>query len=237
MKKIITRWLDNLWRDVDIENKNLILGLLERNESARILDIGCGSGGFTRQVADQVGTEHIFGLEIGRQTAVTASRVNKINVVMATAEKPLPFRSGSFDIVVSNQVLEHLSNTDNLIKEAYRILRNDGVCVLSTPNLASLHSILSLMLGYQPTCTGVSDETICGNPFDPRYGTIFERSKKTHQRVFTARALRELFTFHGFHVEKLTGWGLHPLPLIISKHIKFTIYCLYLAVKARKPKG
>jgi 2-polyprenyl-3-methyl-5-hydroxy-6-metoxy-1,4-benzoquinol methylase len=237
MKKIIKRWLDKLWRDVDLENKNLILGLLERNESARILDIGCGSGGFTRQIADSVGTEHIFGLEIGRQTAVTASRVNKINVVMATAEKPLPFRSGSFDIVVSNQVLEHLSNTDNLIKEAYRILRNNGVCVLSTPNLASLHSIISLMLGYQPTCTGVSDETICGNPFDPRYGARFERPKKTHQRVFTARALRELFTFHGFHVEKLTGWGLHPLPLIISKHIRFTRYCVYLAVKARKPNS
>jgi SAM-dependent methyltransferase len=232
--KFITAWLDSLWRNVDLENKNLILDLLGRNEEAKVLDIGCGGGGFTRQVADKLGTEHAFGIEIVPQAAVTASRVNNINVVIATAEKPLPFRSGSFDLVVSNQVLEHLSNTDNLIKEAYRVLKIDGVCIVSTPNLASLHSIISLMLGYQPTCTGVSDETICGNPFDPRHKVRFRGFKKTHQRVFTARALRELFTFHGFHVEKLTGWGLHPLPPIISKHIRITRYCLYLTIKSKK---
>ena len=236
MMKLIKRWLDNLWRDVDQENKNFILGLLERNEDARVLDIGCASGGFSRQVADKVGTDHIFGLEILRQAAVNANRVNNIDVAIATAEKPFPFRSDSFDIVVSNQVLEHLSNTDNLIKETYRILKNGGVCIVSTPNLASIHSIISLILGYQPTCTSVSDEVICGNPFDPRYGAISGGTKKTHQRVFTARALRELFEFHGFHVEKLIGWGLHPLPLFISKHIRFTRYSLYLTVKAIKSR-
>ena len=237
MMKFRIGWLDKLWRNVDIENKNLIFSLLERNEDAKILDIGCASGGFSRQIADKVGTKHIFGLEITRQGVANASRVNNINVVIATAEKPFPFRNGSFDIVVSNQVLEHLSNTDNLIKETYRILRDGGWCIVSTPNLASLHSIISLILGYQPTCTGVSDELICGNPFDPRYGAKYGGTKKTHQRVFTARALRELFEFHGFHIEKLTGWGLHPLPLVISKHIRCTRYSLYLTVKARKSKS
>lgn len=238
MMKFITRWLDNLWHDVEQENRNKILGLLEKNGGAQVLDIGCGSGDFSKQVADRIETDNIFGIDIDEKSVVNAREKNAINAFVADCENPFPFADSSFDIVFSNQVIEHLGNTDNFIKEIYRILRRGGVCIISTPNLASLHSIISLMLGYQPTCTGVSDEFICGNPFDPRHGTVFRSvSTRLHRRIFTARALRELLTFHGFHVEKLTGWGLHPLPLIISKHIRFPRYCLYLAVKARKPKS
>ena len=236
--KFITGWLDNLWRDVDQENKNKILGLIEKNEGAHVLDVGCGGGGFSRQVADRVETDNISGIDIVEKSVVNARKSNAINASVADCENPFPLADSSFDIVVSNQVIEHLGNTDNFIKEIYRILRPGGVCIISTPNLASLHSIASLVLGYQPTCTSVSDEFICGNPFDPRHGTIFRSvSTHLHRRIFTARALRELLTFHGFYVEKLTGWGLHPLPLIISKYIRCTRYSLYLTVKARKPKS
>lgn len=236
--KVITGWLDKLWRDVDQENKKKILGLLEKNQGAQVLDVGCGGGDFSKQVADKIETDKIFGIDIVEKSVVNARGENAINASVADCENPFPFADSSFDIVVSNQVIEHLGNTDNFIKENYRILRPGGVCIISTPNLASLHSIISLMLGYQPTCTSVSDELICGNPFDPRHGTIFRSvSTRLHRRIFTPRALRELLTFHGFYVEKLTGWGLHPLPLIISKYIRCTRYSLYLTVRARKPKS
>jgi ubiquinone/menaquinone biosynthesis C-methylase UbiE len=233
---LITKWFDGLWRDVDDENKNKILGLLEKKEGAHVLDVGCGSGDFSRRVADKVETDNICGLDIVEKSVANAREKNAINAFVADCENPFPFADSSFDIVVSNQVIEHLGNTDNFIKEIYRILRRGGLCILSTPNLASLHSIISLMAGYQPTCTGVSDEFICGNPFNPRHGTVFKSvTTRLHRRVFTGRALKELLTFHGFQVEKLTGWGLHPFPLFISKHINFPRYCLYTVVKARKP--
>ena len=234
--KLLKRWLDSLWHEVDSVNKSFVLDLIDKNEDAKVLDIGCATGYFSRQVADKVGTNKIFGIEVLKETAAKAHNINNVNAVMANAENPFPFRDSSFDIVVSNQVIEHLNNTDNFIKETYRVLCKGGVCIISTPNLASLHSIISLMLGYQPTCTGVSDELICGNPLDPRYGATFGGAKKTHQRIFTARALRELFDFHGFRVESVTGWGLHPLPTFISRHIKCARYSLFLTIKARKLK-
>lgn len=232
----LKRWGESIWHGVDVENKKFLLGLLEKNEDAKVLDIGCGGGDFSKQVADKLQTDKVFGIDIKKESVVKAHQKNNINSVVADCEKSLPFRDRSFDIVISNQLIEHLGDTDNFIKEVYRILRRGGLCILSTPNLSSLHSIISLMLGYQPTCSGVSDELICGNPFDPRHGTVFRPilTTRLHRRIFTAPALRELFEFHGFKVESLTGWGMHPLPLLISRHVKCARYSLFLSIKARK---
>ena len=58
----------------------------------------------------------------------------------------------------ASQVIGHISNTDAFVKEIYRVLGNGGYAVISTPNLAAVHTILTLMLGWQPLSAHVSDE-------------------------------------------------------------------------------
>ena len=212
--------------------KSSFLEFLEPNEKARVLDIGCGDGKFSRQIANRLRCSEVYGVEISHKYADRAHQ-NGVNIIMADTDRGLPFQDASFDIVASNQVIEHVHDTDNFIRECYRILKNGGICVSSTPNLASFHNIFSLILGYQPFAAAVSDELVCGNPLDPCDGQQI-LSYRRHRRIFTAPALRRLFEFHGFKVESLRGVGLHPLPLFLSRHIKWTRYCLYLVIVARK---
>ena len=55
------------------------------------------------------------------------------------------------DVVISNQVFEHLKNVWRPMSEIGRVLREGGWLVLSVPNLASLHNRVLLALGRQPT--------------------------------------------------------------------------------------
>lgn len=54
--------------------------------------------------------------------------------------KPLPYGSGEFDLVLLSEVLEHLPDQRTVVAEAARVLRPGGHLLLSTPNIARLHS-------------------------------------------------------------------------------------------------
>ncbi len=54
--------------------------------------------------------------------------------------KPLPYESASFDLVVLSEVIEHLESFLPIIREIGRVLRPGGHFVMSTPNVARLHS-------------------------------------------------------------------------------------------------
>ena len=82
-----------------------------------------------------------------------------------TSNDRLPYDDESFDVVCSNQVIEHLARTDNFVSEILRVLRPGGYAVTSTENLASWHNIAALALGWQPfSLSNVSKVLGLGNP-------------------------------------------------------------------------
>lgn len=223
----------NFINKVDFINKSHFLNSLKKNANAKILDIGCNDGTFTKQIADIVGTENIFGIEISKEAA-EKSRLKNIDVTISDVEDVFPFEDETFDLVVSNQVIEHTCNTDHFIKEIYRVLSKNGEIVISTANLASFHNIFALLLGYQPFIADVSDEFCCGNPLNPFYGKKTDPKIRHHRRLFTSKSLKELFEFHGFKVESSFSSGFHFLPYFIQKYIKFSRYGIYLTIIAFK---
>lgn len=108
----------------------------------------------------------------------------------------LPWSDDFFDAVVCNEVIEHIFDTDRLVKELYRVLKPGGMLILSTPNLASLPNRICLMLGWQPYSTEVSS-------LRSNYGNPLRKSLNPagHIRVFTFRALLEMVQTHGFVLE------------------------------------
>jgi SAM-dependent methyltransferase len=98
----------------------------------KVLDLACGTGygaGVLRAKACQVVSVDINAdaLEFGR------ARYG-LHAVRADAEA-LPFAGGSFGAVVSFETVEHLANPGRFLAELARVLRPDGIVVLSTPNL------------------------------------------------------------------------------------------------------
>lgn len=66
-------------------------------------------------------------------------------------EEALSFEDESIDVVLSNQVLEHVKEVFWIFHEMARVLRVGGVCILGVPNLSALHNRLLMLFGGHPT--------------------------------------------------------------------------------------
>lgn len=171
--------------------KEAVLSLLERDSEARILDLGCGdSRRLTKNIMGTIGTQKAYGVDINGQKAEDG-----IVIFQGDLNTGITIEDKAFDVVIASQVIEHLWNTDLFLKEIYRILNPSGYAIISTPNLAAWHNILSLVLEEQPGVAAVSDEM---------YNWV---EKPGHRRVFTQKELIKLLEFHRFKIEKVIGSG------------------------------
>lgn len=230
------------WGDLDREYRRDVLSLFEPNPEARLLDVGCGDGEFTLQVAEKIGTSSVFGIDVLKENVKQAEGRGITCFQADLDEARFPFEDESFDAVCANQIIEHLSKTDAFVKEIYRVLRPGGYAVISTPNLAALQCLVFLLFGWQPLPAHVSDEsTRMGSPMT-RSACQDERMPGSHhRRVFTLRALEEFLEHHRFDVEKVRASGLFPFPAPIARPVCALSkrHATNLAIKAHKsyPNG
>ncbi len=224
------------WTNSEIDRVTLVL--LEEHPQAKVLDLGCETGELTKEVGLKIGTDDVSAVEIVEEHIKSAERKG-IKVHRADLNGKLPFEDETFDVIYSNQTIEHLYDTDNFVNEIWRVLKKGGYAVVATPNLASLHSIFALILGWQPNTAFVSDKFRVGNPIIlnpevPPAGCTYPAH--SHLRIFTWSALRGLFSAYGFKVERMTGAGYYPFVGKIAKFIASVDgrHSAALAIKARK---
>jgi SAM-dependent methyltransferase len=97
---------------------------------ARILDIGCGLGMYTWAFGRY--SSLVFGTEVEHERAVQA-RERAAGVAQAVGEH-LPFRSNHFDVVFNNEVIEHVTDDRQTVREMVRVTRPGGHVVTFCPN-------------------------------------------------------------------------------------------------------
>ena len=103
--------------------------------AGRVLEIGCGSGGFLSAIA-QRGWQ-ATGLDF--DPAAIAMVREQTNVSASVGElRSINYDNGHFDAIVMNNVIEHVWNPQETLTECYRILRPEGRLVILTPNSGSL---------------------------------------------------------------------------------------------------
>lgn len=108
-------------------------------EPESILEIGCWAGQKTLALAKRFPNAQVVGLEpdasAWRMATETLAEQNAPNVrfVQGFGES-LPFPDGSFDLIVSHTVIEHVQDVDQCIDEMSRVLRPGGVLHLEGPN-------------------------------------------------------------------------------------------------------
>jgi SAM-dependent methyltransferase len=104
-------------------------------EGARILDIGCGLGVYVRKLrefSDARPGGRVCGIDIDPKRLREGARTTP-GLMLAVGEH-LPFRDGTFDVIVLNEVIEHVQDDRATIAEALRILEPGGRIVIYAPN-------------------------------------------------------------------------------------------------------
>jgi ubiquinone/menaquinone biosynthesis C-methylase UbiE len=108
-----------------------------------ILDIGCNNGYGTVHLKNK-GTSDIIGVDVDRECieyAVKHYPDSGANFMCANSTI-LPFTNNKFDIVVAFDVIEHISNYEEFLSETSRVLTDQGIFILSTPNKEAHFSLV-----------------------------------------------------------------------------------------------
>lgn len=107
-------------------------------EGNSVLEVGCGSGYGTRYLLDQGAREVVGGDPSARAIAYAVQHYGKGRLHFLCLDGlRLPFRARAFDLVLSLEVLEHVSNAEALVAECHRVLKDNGTFICSTPNKAA----------------------------------------------------------------------------------------------------
>jgi ubiquinone/menaquinone biosynthesis C-methylase UbiE len=210
--------------------------LLVDDPPRTILDLGCGNGTYTSELARACGATDVVGVDIHAPSLRLASQ-RGLDTLQHDLNRPLPLGDESFDTVISTQVIEHLNECDQFAAEIHRILKPGGYAIISTENLACWSNVISLVLGFQPHVESVSKIRRIGNPFAGNYGQTIEHSDMHHVNVFTYTSFLEFLKLHGFRIEESRCTGYPPAPDrllgVLSK--LDPIHSRYITIKARKP--
>jgi len=184
--------VDNIFRLFD---KNL-----KSFTPKNLLDVGCGKGDRSLRLAEyfKIKRSNIYGLDNNDDfidVCIKKFKVKKVD--LETGD--IPYQNDMFDIIICNQVLEHLKNYSKIIDEIIRVTRKRGFIVIGIPNLAHLINRIYLLFGIQPMCIHLDGP---------------------HVRAFTHKSfVRMLDSFQRVKLIDCTGSAMYPLPFFMARYI------------------
>lgn len=114
---------------IGICRKRKIIKMIDPQKDDVICDLGCGEGNLSRDIVKKA--KKIYGVDIS-PTRVKKARKNGIDAVCADVCST-PFKSNYFDKVICSEVIEHVINPKELIRELNRILKKGGIAALTVP--------------------------------------------------------------------------------------------------------
>jgi len=154
-------------------------------DAKRVLDIGCGHGLIGKRLKETRLIE-VVGIEVNPAAAEEAKKnLDKVYAIDIEAAKP-DLNRGYFDCIIFGDVLEHLVNPWQTVKDMKEFLAPGGRVIISLPNISHWPVIKSLMAGrwdYQ------------------REGTL----DITHLRFFTLESARKMLEDAGLTIECSTN--------------------------------
>jgi SAM-dependent methyltransferase len=165
---------------------------LKKEDNIKIADLGGTKSSF-KLLNRLFPKSNIFSINIDeRQIKALPNPV--FEDVLHTSFKP-----NYFDLAFGGDLIEHIIDTDQFILETKRILKHEGILILTTPNLASWYNRLSLLLGYSLPNYHPSKFRY-GNPLAKGIGVY-------HKSVFTKRALAEFLESYDFKILECKGYS------------------------------
>jgi|GEM_PF-689110 len=196
MSQSVEKFQNSQWKKLEKLNfsKNAILDILH---DGSVLDIGCGDG-LLMEYLKKRGLE-CAGVDISSQ-AISICAGRGLDCRQADITERLPFNNSSFDNVLLIDVLEHIFQPGEVLKEAYRVSRK--FVFISVPNFVSLPARFQVFLGRVPENNTARDG---------------------HVYWMTWRVILDLLTETGFKVVETqpnTFWEDVPIVCVVTTFLK-----------------
>lgn len=153
----------------------------------KILDVGCFTGDISKAI--QAKGNEVHGADCNTHFVEMTGRKG-ITAWSMDLEDKFPFDNESFDVIFAGEIIEHIYKTENFLRECYRILKQNGEIIISTPNINWLSFRWQMLWG----------KTL---PFGITSGN--EEDFRGHIRYYTVESLKQTLENFGFQVEIIKG--------------------------------
>ncbi len=150
---------------------------------ARVLDIGCGIGAYVQKFS--AFDARAFGVDVDAEKLADAHRDKNLDLLAVSVSETLPFPANSFDAVLLHEVIEHVDDDAQTIREAHRVCKRGGRVIVFAPNR---------LYPFETHGAYFGKRYVFGNI--PLIGWLpdFLRNKfAPHVRAYTIRDIRALF--------------------------------------------
>jgi SAM-dependent methyltransferase len=206
--------------------------LLGAEVRGRILNVGCGTGGFNL-VAEEAGAR-VVGVDADAEAiAICALKRDKGGsaFVRAAAER-LPFPDGTFDVVYCFSAIEHVESVEESVAEMVRVARRGGFIYVHTPNAWSWYEghYKLLWAPFLPASLGRLYLRARGRPSE-YLATLRRLTPGAMRGAFARAGLRDL----SFHDGEPPRESLGPLRVPIGLYYRLSGVSPFIELVARKP--
>lgn len=153
----------------------------------------------------KIKADRVTGIDLVQSTNNVFNEIPNFEFSLHDTDgNPLPFKDSSFEFISCNHVLEHVFETEKLVREFNRVLASDGLCIISVPNIAAWVNRVLFIFGGQPLGSELGTEKTTYGFWPASMQKRLERFHPSgHIRDFTPRGLQNLAEHCGF---KVVGW-------------------------------
>jgi SAM-dependent methyltransferase len=122
----------------------IVLSTKELQTKGKLLDVGCGSA-WSSYFLSQKGYE-VTGIDLNYES-FECPKSSSLTLLEASA-LDLPFDNNEFDVVASNQAIEHMPDPEKALLEMIRVLKPNGMLCIVAPNLLSIGDFILALTKY-----------------------------------------------------------------------------------------
>jgi len=179
-----------------------IIGLVPYER--KVLDIGCAKGILLPSLLQK--RCEVFGIDVLAPISVDEgfSAYHQLDLVK---KQRIPYQDESFDVIILADFIEHVINLDPILSELKRLLKSDGIIIVSTGNIALwLYRMLLLFGNFPYGRRGILDET--------------------HVHLYTLSTLFQLMHRAGFRILKSKATPI-PFELVLNNRFGRSLTYLY----------
>lgn len=131
--------------------RNHVNRFIQISQFNSILDIGAGTGSDLISAKNINPACSLHAIEFDHKNIQKLKQLHVDAHSLDIEKNKFPFTNGAIDLIIMNQIFEHVKEVFWIFHEISRILTVGGRVILGVPNLASLHNRILLMTGKQPT--------------------------------------------------------------------------------------